>query len=156
MNDEVHQLHLPCRLSSVKLGRHFARDVLAAAGLVELCDTAQLGTSELVANAVRHAGTDILLTVSLSNAVTISIEDHQPELRRPMPPRSDELGESGRGLHIVAAVSQDWGVRSIAGGKVIWFTLSLPQAGAPDARMLHIHAPRALPGEATSQQGRQR
>jgi anti-sigma regulatory factor (Ser/Thr protein kinase) len=154
VNDEVHQLHLPCRLSSVKLGRHFVRDVLAAAGLFELCDNAQLGTSELVANAVRHAGTDILLTVSLSSIVTISIEDHHPELRRPMPPSWDELGESGRGLHIVAAVSQDWGVRSITGGKVIWFTLKLPQAGAPDADMLHIRAARAHPGQATSQEGR--
>lgn len=132
------ELRLPAHLSSVRQARHFVRDVLLGCDLEALVDDSQLGTSELVANAVRHAGTELVLRLRVDDVVTIAIEDGQPELRRPVPVAGDQLAESGRGLHIVAAVAQDWGIRTAAGGKVVWFTLARPDHAGGDADVLSM------------------
>jgi hypothetical protein len=41
-------------------------------------------------------------------------------------------------LHIVAAVSSDWGVRRVPGGKAVWFTLTLPDVDAIDADVFNL------------------
>lgn len=127
------QLHLPERLSSVTRARHFVRDVLLGWDLEALVDDAQLGTSELVANAIRHAGTELVLSIRVDGVVTVAIQDGDPELRRPVIADSGFLAEHGRGLHIVAAISQDWGITTAANGKVVWFNLALPNSGRDDA-----------------------
>ena len=137
------QLRLPEQLSSVTRARHFVRDVLLSWDLEALVDDAQLGTSELVANAIRHAGTDLALTVRVDGMVTIAIQDGQPELRRPVIADADFLAENGRGLHIVAAISQDWGITTAANGKVVWFSLALPKSTRDDADVLSIDRRRA-------------
>ena len=139
------ELHLPETLPSVTRARHFVRDVLLAWGLDPLVDDAQLGTSELVANAIRHAGTDLVLTIRVDGVVTIAIQDGQPELRRPVIADSDFLAENGRGLHIVAAIAQDWGITTAANGKVVWFNLALPATAGDDADVLSIHRGRLAP-----------
>ncbi|HET6964991.1 MAG TPA: ATP-binding protein [Acidimicrobiales bacterium] len=131
-------LHLPEHLSSVTRARHFVRDVLVGWDLEALVEDAQLGTSELVANAVRHAGTDLVLTIRVDGVVTISIQDGHPELRRPVIADSDFLAENGRGLHIVAAIAHDWGITTAANGKVVWFNLSIPESGSDDADVLSM------------------
>ncbi len=131
-------LDLPEHLSSVTRARHFVRDVLLGWDLEGLVEDAQLGTSELVANAVRHAGTDLVLTIRVDGLVTISIQDGQPELRRPVIADSDFLAENGRGLHIVAAIAHDWGITTAANGKVVWFNLLLPESGAGGADVLSL------------------
>lgn len=158
MADERPSIQLSAEPISVTRGRHFVRDVLLDWGLPRLVDDAQLCTSELVANAVRHARTDLVLSVGTrAGAVIISIEDGEPELRRPVPASSDALAEHGRGLHIVAAISSDWGVTTAAGGKVIWFSLRLPDTGAVDADLYSLDARRsdtrkaAVPGAQETQ-----
>lgn len=131
-------LDLPEHLSSVTRARHFVRDVLLGWDLEGLVEDAQLGTSELVANAIRHAGTDLVLTIRVDGVVTISIQDGQPELRRPVIADSDFLAENGRGLHIVAAIAHDWGITTAANGKVVWFNLSLPESGEAGADVLSM------------------
>lgn len=137
----AHEIHLPCELASVTAGRHFVRDVLNAWHLPRLVDDAQLATSELVANAVRHAGTDLRLSVSLDDGVVIAIEDSRPEIRHPVLANPGSMAESGRGLHIVAAVSSDWGIRATPNGKAVWFALLLPDSASPDAEMLQLRRP---------------
>lgn len=132
-------LHLPEHLSSVTQARHFVRDVLLGWDLETLVEDAQLGTSELVANAIRHAGTDLVLTIRVDGLVTIAIQDGQPELRRPVIADSEVLAENGRGLHIVAAIAHDWGITTAANGKVVWFNLALPASEGDDADVLSIH-----------------
>lgn len=132
------EAHLPAHLSSVTRARHFVRDVLMEWELPAVAEDAQLGTSELVANAVRHAGTDLRLSIRLDRSVTISIRDGQPELRRPVAAEANFLAESGRGLHIVAAISQDWGITSTDGGKVVWFVLAIPTSDRADADVLTL------------------
>lgn len=136
------ELHLPQELSSVTLARHFVRDVLVGWDLEPLVEDAELGTSELVANAVRHAGTDLVLTVRVDGLVTIAIHDGHPELRRPVVADAGFLAEHGRGLHIVAAISHDWGITAAANGKIVWFNLALPDSAGPDADVLTFGARR--------------
>jgi hypothetical protein len=55
----------------------------------------------------------------------VSVEDANPTL--PEPGEPVDLGaEGGRGLRIVAALAQRWGVDTTGTGKVIWFELDLP------------------------------
>ncbi|HET9077195.1 MAG TPA: ATP-binding protein [Acidimicrobiales bacterium] len=135
-------LELPCQPSSVTRARHFVRDLLLEWNLPRLVEDAQLGTSELVANAVRHAGTDLQLTVTAGDDVVISVRDGDPQLRRPVAAEEDSLAESGRGLHIVAAVSSDWGITVAADGKMVWFALALPDGATVDADVLPMDARR--------------
>lgn len=132
------ELHLPEHLSSVTRARHFVRDVLLEWDLAPLVEDAQLGTSELVANAIRHAGTDLMLTIRVDGVVTVAIQDGHPELRRPVIADADFLAENGRGLHIVAAISQDWGITTAVNGKIVWFNLALPDTAGHDAGILSL------------------
>ncbi len=138
MNPTEQVLRLPCHPSSVTAARHFVRDLLLEWNLPRLVDDAQLGTSELVANAVRHAGTGLVLTVASGESVTIAIRDGDTQLRRPLAGEDDTLAESGRGLHIVAAISSDWGITTAPGGKTVWFSLALPDDASLDADFFSI------------------
>lgn len=133
MTSAERQIALPGELTSVRQGRLFARDVVRGWGLDGLADDVQLATSELITNAVRHAGTDVVLRVRLDRNLTVEVQDSHPELRRPEVAADDVLATSGRGLHIVAAVSSDWGIRRVRDGKTVWFTLPLPDVDATDA-----------------------
>jgi anti-sigma regulatory factor (Ser/Thr protein kinase) len=114
----------------VTYARHFVRDALLEWDLRDLVDDAELGAAELVANVVRHAGTDLALTIRVDRTVTISIEDGHPDLRRPIAGDGGFPAETGRGLHIVAALARDWGITAAATGKVVWFDLALPDRPA--------------------------
>ncbi|MFD0319076.1 ATP-binding protein [Streptomyces flavalbus] len=100
----------------------------------DLLDNAVLMADELFANAVRHAshGPDDTVTLTIDTSertLRVSVAD-----RSPVPPRSrtaSDTAESGRGLAIVSALADDWGVAPPepgAPGKRVWFTLVLPGA----------------------------
>src|SRR5690349_14646419 len=112
------ELVLSCTLGSVTVARHFVRDTLLWWDLERLVEDAELGVSELVANAVRYAQTDVTLRICVDREMTVEVVDREPVLRRPMHGGPDNpLAESGRGLRIVAAVADDWGIEMRAGGK---------------------------------------
>ncbi|MEV6247757.1 ATP-binding protein [Streptomyces sp. NPDC051742] len=110
-----------------------------------LIDHAVLGVTELLTNVHRHAQPDKRCTVEIElllDRLTVSVRDHDPripEAGRPDPEDVregldplDALATSGRGLAIVGAVSESWGVRPCgADGKVVWFTLSAPPSAVP-------------------------
>lgn len=112
---------------TVTAARHFVRDAMLAWNLPELSDDAQLGTSELVANAVIHARTEYTLTVRRDEDIVIEIRDGDPDLHRPTSPVLDPTADHGRGLQIIAAISSDWGISSSTTGKCVWFALSIPE-----------------------------
>ncbi|MFC5721583.1 ATP-binding protein [Streptomyces gamaensis] len=98
-----------------------------------LIDPAALGVTELLTNVHRHAEPDKRCTVEIDlvlDRLTVSVRDHDPRL-----PRVGEVSAGsthGRGLALVAAVSAAWGVQERHdGGKVVWFTLSVPRSIAP-------------------------
>jgi anti-sigma regulatory factor (Ser/Thr protein kinase) len=144
MTSAERSLRLPGVLASVREGRMFARDVVREWGLDGLVDDVQLGTSELITNAVRHAGTDLAVSLRLDTRLVVEVRDSDPDLRHPGAALDhDLLATSGRGLHIVAAISSDWGVTSIPGGKAVWFALPLPEVGSHDADVFTLDERRA-------------
>ena len=54
--------------------------------------------------------------------VELAVEDTDPAV--PIARRPDPFSEGGRGLLLVDALAKAWGVRTVPGGKVTWFTLS--------------------------------
>jgi len=96
-------------------------------GLGSLCDDAQLIVSELVCNAVRHAGTDIDLIIRpLENGLRMEVSDGSTEQVRLR--SATFLDEGGRGLQLVDALASDHGVRLHPGGKTVWAELDTPAA----------------------------
>lgn len=86
----------------------------------DLRQRAELMTSELATNAIRHAGTGFTVAVQVSEhrvRVEVSDEGHGSPRRRDVGP----LDTSGRGLNIVAALSDRWGVSEHASGSMVWF-----------------------------------
>ena len=132
----VDEVHLPADVQSVRRGRQVARDVVMEWGLQPLADDVQLGVSELLSNAVRHAGTDVVLTLRLAGRLVVEVVDNDPDLPHPVLPDEDLRATSGRGLRIVSAISTDWGVRAAPEGKAVWFALALPELETPDADIL--------------------
>jgi anti-sigma regulatory factor (Ser/Thr protein kinase) len=124
--------------------RAFVRQVCSAWSLTrERIDTAALLASELVTNAVQHAGVteprpvdalacpDVLLIwVRLSerqDSFVIEVWDTSPRLPRLVEPSADS--ERGRGLQLVNALSIRWGCYDTQmGGKVVWCELSREEA----------------------------
>ncbi|MFI1676795.1 SpoIIE family protein phosphatase [Streptomyces sp. NPDC020607] len=116
--------------------------VPAAAGITDrLADDAVLLVSELVTNAVVHAGTAVELMCRLDevlpdeNTETLLIEvaDHHPAraVRGEHRPPSSGTPEYGRGLHLVATLSESWGITYRTGTKSVWARLPVEgvQAG---------------------------
>ncbi|MFC9292545.1 SpoIIE family protein phosphatase [Streptomyces sp. NPDC057011] len=106
--------------------RHLVLAQLAAWDLDELAFSTELIVSELVTNAIRHAGGQVRLRLIRADTLTCEVSDSsntQPRMRRA---RSSE--EGGRGLYIVAQLSHRWGSRYTAGGKTVWSEQNLPLA----------------------------
>jgi anti-sigma regulatory factor (Ser/Thr protein kinase) len=90
----------------------------------ELAYEAALLTSELVANAVRHAHSEVDVRLSRTGSgVRIEVADHDPHPLAPRRPGPDDT--DGRGLYLVGALARDWGVRLSPPGKTVWFELDL-------------------------------
>lgn len=125
-------LRLPATLAAPGLARR--RVVLACDGLDDDArSTAELLTSELVANAVLHpdggAGREpeILLHIRRTDQLLrVEVHDHDPT--PPVAPNSPaSLRDSGMGLHLVNELSSAWGHEPIPDqqGKAVWFELRL-------------------------------
>lgn len=112
-------------LVAVGAVRRRLRAALDQWGVPELADTAELLTSELVTNALLHTGQgavfDAVLTADLR--LRIEVQDGTARLPRRREPVA-EYATSGRGLLLVEALADDWGVQLRGDGKVTWFELA--------------------------------
>jgi anti-sigma regulatory factor (Ser/Thr protein kinase) len=128
MNPSVPRLELPPRAQSAKAARAFVADTLARWECGALRDVAVLLVSELVTNALLHAGTTIVVDCRMrDDAVRIGVSDGivTSGARRGFPPDAT----TGRGLVIVESLADDWGVSQTEHGKCTWFDLRLPVEG---------------------------
>ncbi|UKY52840.1 ATP-binding protein [Streptomyces inhibens] len=110
---------------SVPLAREFARNALADWDLEHLADDVLLCVSELATNALLHGvppGRGYRLWLSLEGDGMVRVEVHDSgdgEPRVPVP--YDEVeGEAGRGLLLVSALADAWGVGERVPGKAVW------------------------------------
>lgn len=107
--------------ASARVARRFLLDALAGAATPDLEDIVVLLASELVTNAVVHADSEVDVRVRLTpTAVRVEVTDTSDAV--PLPGPVDETATSGRGLALVEALAETWGVDVLpAGGKTIWF-----------------------------------
>lgn len=118
---------LPADVSAARLARAALAQALSSPALAQVDgDTAELLTSELATNAVRHGCGRLGLRV-LVRPGRLRVELHDggealPVLRDERLP--DEEAEGGRGLWLVDALATRWGTEARAGGgKDVWFEL---------------------------------
>ncbi|MDG4827483.1 ATP-binding protein [Asanoa sp. WMMD1127] len=104
--------------------RRAVREALDRWKLGHLADDALLVTTELVQNAVVHAGDGGVLVVRRSAAgLRIEVADESRDEPTVRPPDPQRVG--GRGLSLVAAVARAWGtLRSGQTGKIVWAELA--------------------------------
>ncbi|MBT2397003.1 ATP-binding protein [Streptomyces sp. ISL-100] len=115
----------PRERRSVARAREFTRDAAVAWRVGTRADDVLLCVSELATNALLHGvppGRGYQLRLLLSGQ-TLRIEVHDsgdglPRLREPD-------GESGRGLVLVAALADEWGVGERELGKIVWCEFGL-------------------------------
>jgi len=116
----------PCKPEAVAAARRFVRDVLREQSR-ETVESAELMASELATNCVRHAHTGFELTIQTQGGIRIEVRDGgsgRPQVLHPTPREP-----AGRGLGIVEAMADAWGVIETPEGKAVWFTLA--RGGAP-------------------------
>lgn len=110
---------LPADPEAVGLARTMAARQVGEWGLDELVFTTELVVSELVTNAIRHAAAGpIQLRLIRDRTLICEVSDTghtSPHLRHA---GSDD--EGGRGLFLVAQMTQQWGTRYTSTGKTIW------------------------------------
>lgn len=116
---------------SVATARSFVRDTLQGWGFGDIVDDAVVLTSELVTNAVVHAGTSAdVLCLRTEDGVRIEVADRYPEREIPLQAAAVNMGspdrEGGRGLQLCAALAVCWGVEYTPTHKQVWFQLDLP------------------------------
>lgn len=113
---------LPPLPQSVRDARTFVRSTLTGTPGDHLVDDAQLAVSEIVTNAVVHAGTPIEVAVSVGGSgVRVAVSDGS----RRMPRRREyaDTAGTGRGLRLLTELATDWGAEARGDGKTVWFVL---------------------------------
>lgn len=122
--------------SAAHKARAFTVRVLGTWKLSHAADTATLLVSELITNAISHAGgvldppdepgdvAPVILGLSLRESLRIGVWDQSrtPPVRRV----AADYAESGRGLELVDSLSKEWGCDVLTlGGKIVWTVLDL-------------------------------
>jgi hypothetical protein len=113
--------------ASVRAARELTDVVLMSWALHYLSDPARLIVSELFTNAAR-AAPGVELYLLLDNEVrTVRLGVWDPSPAMPVMGGPDLDDESGRGLHIVAALADGHGVTLVSNppGKVVWARLTI-------------------------------
>jgi PAS domain S-box-containing protein len=96
--------------------------------LEELVDDLVIAVSELVTNAVLHAGSGIRLRVlARPTRVRIEVFDDSPHLPRTR--GAEGVGVTGRGLRLVAELADRWGAEAEGEGKVVWCEVARDHSG---------------------------
>ncbi|MFG2816070.1 SpoIIE family protein phosphatase [Streptomyces sp. NPDC048410] len=122
--DQVAQWEVPADPAAVSEIRAKVTRQLADWDLEELTFTTELILSELVTNAIRYGRGPIGVRLLRGRALICEVSDGtttSPHLRY-----AASTDEGGRGLFLVAQLSDRWGTRYTPTGKIIWAEQPLP------------------------------
>jgi serine phosphatase RsbU (regulator of sigma subunit)/anti-sigma regulatory factor (Ser/Thr protein kinase) len=147
--------------STAAEARRFVRETLRSWGVPgpaaqasDLIDDVVLLTSELVTNAVVHAGTEVQVTCRMTaRAVEVAVRDRHPARGLTVPAEPAELAEepagrtSGRGLLLPSVLATAWGVTYARTSKAVWFTIAF--ADRPAGQDAAGETPGAVPAAIT-------
>jgi len=121
-----HSARFPAVGESVVRARRFVTESIVAVPR-DVSDALLVITSELATNSIRHGATTFEIRIDqLPDRILIEAEDDSdgdPVVRSPGPTET-----SGRGLQIVKALANSWGVVKAkgSGGKTVWAVLAVP------------------------------
>lgn len=137
---------LPPSDRSPAAARRIVEQALSEAGLTSLLDESLLLITELVTNAVVHAGTEIELLVDTSAGLRVEVVDRSPGSFPVVRAAPSETREGGRGVFLLDALASEWGTRHFRDGKAVWFVLGTRGDDRP-ARAVpgHHEAPERRP-----------
>lgn len=113
--------------ASAGTARRWATDVAVDSGYQSVAEVLALLVSELVTNAIIHAGSPGALVVDIDERrLRVEVDDASDEVPN-VAGASDPFAVRGRGLLLLRDLSDDYGIDRLAGGgKVIWFELLRP------------------------------
>ncbi|MFI8928839.1 ATP-binding protein [Streptomyces sp. NPDC053474] len=129
------QQFFTARPESVRAARDFTTRTLTARELDVRTEDIRLCVSELASNAVTHGttpGHGFLVRIVIDDDV-VRLEVHDSRSKHPVPGEPADTDVTGRGLLIVAALSDDWGVTTREPlGKIVWSCFKVGRnAGSP-------------------------
>ena len=121
---------------SVRAAREYVLATLQRWDVAERREDIAIVISELLTNALRHAGLPPghtrpqrpvrLGLLQPGPCILCAVTD--PSNAAPVPQALGPLAETGRGLHIVCALSDRWGYTALSGtGKVVWAVFISPR-----------------------------
>ncbi|MFE7750904.1 SpoIIE family protein phosphatase [Streptomyces sp. NPDC057428] len=118
-------------LRGVKTARDFVDDRMHGWGLAGMADTLQLVVSEIVTNALVHAGSDVELRLRVfAEHIRLEVRDSASNPPVPSPLSLSEEGlsqaEHGRGLFIVDALTEGWKSFPNGRGKTVSLDVLIP------------------------------
>lgn len=122
--DQIASWRFPHEASAVAECRHRVRGQLERWGLDSHALTAEMVVSELVTNVIRHTNGTATVRLIRDRSLTVEVSDEAPTAPHLRHARVQD--EDGRGLLIVAALSDRWGTRYTEDGKTVWTEESLP------------------------------
>lgn len=132
MQARANQLDIEADPTEVSRARRWARSRLAGHGIAAdepLAETVVLLISELVTNAVVHAGGPAVLRLLLPSGATradagaLRVEVADASVRAPSPQHADDEDTHGRGLELLTRLADRWGWHREGSGKRIWCEL---------------------------------
>ncbi|CAL2056510.1 PAS domain-containing protein [Streptomyces murinus] len=132
-DDQVASWTFPSDPAIVATARTLAERQLASWGLSDLVFTTEMIVSELVTNAIRYAPGTIQVRLIRDRSLICEVTDCNSAAPHVRHPRTTD--EGGRGLLLVAQLTDRWGTRRTHRGKTIWAEQALPPpaAGTPPA-----------------------
>lgn len=124
---QVATWQLPVDPRSVSRAREVTARQLDTWAVPEAAFSTELVVSELVTNAIRYASAPITLRLIKDTSLICEVSDDSHTA--PHPRRAQPLDEDGRGLQLVAQLTDRWGTRYTNTGKTIWSEHLLRPAG---------------------------
>ena len=107
-------------LTAPRDAREFLRSALATQSLDGLGEVSELLATELVANVVRHVGSDATVRVSPTrDGVRVEVDDASTDV--PVLQLPDRSSPSGRGILLLDSFATRWGADVRLTGKTVWF-----------------------------------